>query len=97
MKNDYDDTMKSDFQALKEDLKERHDKRVADTPRRVQFAIEQLEKNEIEYEVKNASIGHIHAWRKSDGKLFQFWAGTGKILGQENKRGIFAFIDIVRR
>ena len=77
--------------------KEQRDKRVADTPRRLQFAIEQLKKNEIEYSVKNTSIGHIHAWRKSDGKLFQFWAGTGKILGQENKRGIHAFIDIVRR
>lgn len=97
MKNDYDETMKPYFKALKEDLKERHDKRVADTPRRVQFAVEQLEKNEIEYAVKNESTGHIHAWRKSDGKLFQFWAGTGKILGQENKRGIHAFISIVRR
>ena len=68
MRNDYDDTMKSDFQALKEELKERHDKRIADTPRRVQFAIEQLGKNEIEYAVKNAATGHIHAWRKSDGQ-----------------------------
>ena len=29
--------------------------------------------------------------RKSDDKLFQFYAGTGKIMGFENKRGIHSF------
>lgn len=90
--------MSKDFDCgYHEIAKEQHDKRVADTPRRVQFAKQQFEMNNIEYALKNEAIGHFHAWRKSDGKLFQFWAATGKILGQENKRGIFAFIDIVRR
>ena len=31
--------------------------------------------------------------RKSDDKLFQFYAGTGKIMGFENKRGIHSFWD----
>lgn len=61
--------------------KEQHQKRVADNPNRVQFAIEQFEKNGIEYALKNPQTGHFHCWRKSDGKLFQFYAGTGKIMG----------------
>ena len=76
--------------------KEKHKERVAKNGERIQFAIEQFKKNNIEYVLKNEEIGHFHAWRKSDGQLFQFWAGTGKILGR-NKRGIHAFIGILVR
>lgn len=79
--------MREDFDVLKQDCKKRHDERVAKTPDRVNYAIEQFEKNNIRYELKNPSIGHFHCWRKSDGRLYQFWAGTGKILGYRN-RGI---------
>ena len=76
--------------------KEQHKERVAKNGDRVQYAKEQFEKNNIEYALKNEAIGHFHAWRKSDGQLFQFWAGTGKILGR-NERGIHAFINILTR
>lgn len=64
-----------------------HRERVAKNPERVEYAIKQFERNNIEFQLKNAEIGHFHCKRKSDGKLYQFWAGTGKILGYRN-RGI---------
>lgn len=77
--------------------KEKHAQRVAQNGNRVEFAKQQFEKNNIEYALKNEAIGHFHAWRKSDGRLFQFWAGTGKILGEETRRGIADFIAILKR
>ena len=74
---------------------EQHRERVAKNPDRIQYAIEQFEKlfekNNIEYQLLNASTGHFHCWRKRDGKLYQFGAGTGKILGYRN-RGIHLLI-----
>ena len=67
--------------------KEKHKQRVNENPNRIDFAISQFENNNIKYELKNQTIGHFHCWRKSDNKLFQFWASTGKILGYRN-RGI---------
>lgn len=66
---------------------EQHKERVAKNPNRIDYAIRQFEKNNIEYRLLNPSNGHFHCWRKVDGKLFQYWAGTGKILGYRN-RGI---------
>ena len=88
---------REDFDAIKQEAKVRHDKRVADTPNRVQYAIKQFEKNDIEYELKNAQTGHFHCRRKSDDKLFQFYAGTGKIQGCENRRGIHALIALLTK
>lgn len=79
--------MREVFDAVKADCKARHDERVAKTPDRIDYAIEQFEKNGIRYELKNETIGHFHCWRKSDNRLYQFWASTGKILGYRN-RGI---------
>jgi len=79
--------MREVFDAMKEDCKKRHDERVAKTPERIEFAIKQFEEKNIKYELKNEANGHFHCWRKSDGRLYQFWAGTGKILGYRN-RGI---------
>ena len=79
--------MREVFDAVKADCKARHNERVAKTPDRIDYAIEQFEKNGIRYKLKNEAIGHFHCWRKSDNKLYQFWAGTGKILGYRN-RGI---------
>lgn len=75
--------------------KEQHDKRVAKNPERIQYAIEQFERHNIEYVLKNKQTGHFHCRRKSDDKLFQFYAGTGKIQGVENARGIHALIKIL--
>lgn len=37
----------------------------------------------------------FHCRRKSDDKLFQFYAGTGKIQGYDRARGIHALIKIL--
>jgi len=50
---------------------------------RIQYAVEQLVKNDIEFSLKNEQTGHLHCRRKSNDKLIQFWAGTGKIMGYE--------------
>lgn len=84
-------TLSEYWQDARTVLKKKHQERIAKTPSRIEYAIQQFENNEIKYQLKNESIGHFHCWRKSDGKLFQFWAGTGKILGYNN-RGIHLLI-----
>ena len=84
-------TLSEYWQDVRPVLKKKHQERIAKTPSRIEYAIQQFENNEIKYQLKNESIGHFHCWRKSDGKLFQFWAGTGKILGY-NKRGIHLLV-----
>ena len=74
--------------------KEKHKERVAKNPDRIRYAIEQFEKHNIEYMLKNESTGHFHCRRKTDDKLFQFYAGTGKIMGR-NERGIHNLIRIL--
>lgn len=74
---------------------EKHKDRVAKNPTRIEYAIKQFEDHNIEYELKNAQTGHFHCRRKSDDKLFQFYAGTGKIQGYSNIRGIHALIKIL--
>lgn len=86
---------KEDFEGIKQHAKEQHANRVANNPNRIQYAIEQFEKHNIEYVLKNETTGHFHCRRKSDDKLFQFYAGTGKIMGFENKRGIHALIKLL--
>lgn len=78
-------------------LKEKHVERVSKNPERVDFAIKQFEQNDIEYQLKNPATGHFHCWRKSDGKLFQFYAGTGKIQGHTRVRGIHALISMLKK
>jgi len=62
---------------------------------RVQYAIEQFKANNIEFTLKNETSGHFHCRRKSDDELFQFWAGTGKILGFDGLRGIHSLIELL--
>lgn len=76
--------------------KEKHNKRVAKNADRIKYAIKLFEENSIEYILKNEQIGHFHCKRKSDDKLFQFWAGTGKILGYEKARGIHSLIKLLK-
>lgn len=76
--------------------KKLHKERVAKTPERIEYAIQQFEAHGIKYALKNSQTGHFHCWRKSDGKIFQFYAGTGKIMGM-NIRGINAVINLLER
>lgn len=74
---------------------EQHRKRVAKTPERIAYAIQQFEAHGIRHALKNDQTGHFHVWRKSDGRLFQFYAGTGKIQGYDRVRGIHGLIKIL--
>lgn len=74
---------------------EKHKERVAKNPDRIEYAIKQFEEHNIEYVLKNAQTGHFHCRRKSDDKLFQFYAGTGKIQGFNNVRGIHNLIKML--
>ena len=87
--------MREDFDTLKEHNKQKHGERVAKTPSRVEYAIRQFEKHDIEYQLKNPEIGHFHCYRKCDDKRFEFWAGTGKIKGYDYARGIHALIRLL--
>lgn len=62
---------------------------------RIEYAKQQLNIHNIEYTLKNELTGHFHCRRKSDDKLFQFYAGTGKIQGVENVKGIHQLIKIL--
>lgn len=62
---------------------------------RVQYAAEQLKSNNIEFTLKNETSGHFHCRRKSDDKLIQFWAGTGKILGFDDVKGIHGLVNLL--
>jgi FAD/FMN-containing dehydrogenase len=82
------------YDAMRELAKENHRARVAKNPQRVAFAIESFETEGIRYSLKNPQIGHFHAWDEN-GRLYQFWASTGKILGS-NRRGIKNFIRLLK-
>lgn len=73
---------------------EKHRQRVAKNPDRITYAIQQFESHGIEYQLKNEKTGHFHCWRKTDDQLFQFYAGTGKIMGR-NIRGIHNLIKLL--
>jgi len=62
---------------------------------RLQFAIEQLKKYDIEFSVKNEQSGHLHCRKKSDDSLIQFWTGTGKIMGHKSF-GIHNLIKLLK-
>ena len=72
-----------------------HFERVQKTPDRIEYAIKMFEKHGIVYVLKNKQTGHFHCTRKRDKKLFQFYAGTGTIVGIPHKRGIHALIKLL--
>lgn len=60
----------------------------------------ELQKNKINYVLKNKETGHFHTRRKYDNQLIEFYAYTGKIsiVGKiQNARGIKALIQILLR
>ena len=82
------------YRDYKKHRKKEHAKRVSKTPSRIEFAIEMFNLHHIEWVLKNETTGHFHCWRKADDKLFQFYAGTGKIQGYEI-RGIHNLIKLL--
>lgn len=87
---------RKDFEGLREAAKRDHDARVAKTPERISYAEMQFERHGIRYELKNEITGHFHVW-DPQGRLYQFWAGTGKILGEENRRGIHQMVKMIQK
>ena len=83
-----------DMKEAFEPYREKHRQRVAKNPERIAYAKKQLEEHGIEYTLKNEATGHFHCRRKSDDSLIQFWAGTGKIMGYTNLRGIHNLIRL---
>lgn len=83
-----------DMKEMFEGYRELHRQRVAKNPDRIAYAVKQLEQHGIEYTLKNEATGHFHCYRKTDDKLIQFWAGTGKIMGYTNLRGIHNLIRL---
>ncbi len=82
---------REDFEGVRQLAKENHDARVAKTPQRLKYATEQLERNGISYKICNDTTGQINCYFLN-GTVLTFYAGTGKIKGCENKRGIKSFI-----
>lgn len=84
---------REDFEGLRQLAKENHDARVAKTPQRLRYAAEQLDRNNITYKVCNETTGQINCYF-ANGTVLTFYAGTGKIKGYEQQRGIKSFIGI---
>ena len=53
--------------------------------------------NELGFEVKlkNPETGHLHCWSRK-GKLYQFFSGTGKILGRTDVEGIEGLMKLLQ-
>lgn len=86
---------REDFESLQQDTKIEQEERVVKNLSRIQYAIQQFEKNNIEYVLKNEKTGHFHCRRKSDDELFQFYANTGKIVGYKDEKGIHRLIKLL--
>ena len=71
------------WDALKAHGKEVHAERMAKMSDRIGYAKRQFQKHGIRFELVNELNGQFKCWRKSDGKMFQFFAGTGKIQGSD--------------
>lgn len=84
---------REDFEGLRDHCRQRHERRVADTPRRIEYAKKRLAEEGLEFRLLNIAIGHFHIISKR-GDVIDFWAGTGKIKGHEEERGIEAVIKI---
>lgn len=83
-----------DWKELTQIKKEQHDARVAKTPQRIEYAINQFNKFNIKFELKNKIIGHFHVFSR-EGKLYNFYASTGKIVGEDSKRGLSWMLKLV--
>lgn len=62
---------------------------------RLKYAREQLFENGIVGRVMNEETCQINV--KVRNKTYTFYAGTGKIVGEENRRGIKAFIELIKK
>ncbi len=87
---------REDFEAIKRYAKEQHDKRVAKTPSRLEYAKKILTENGIPFKVCNETTGQINCYF-ANGNVLTFYAGTGKIQGHNNIRGINSFVRLCKK
>ena len=77
--------------------KELHNKRVAKTPNRIEYSIEQFEKNNIPYELKNEVTGQFNLRKGTN--IIVYYCSTGKVLldnKPRNNRGINFTINLYK-
>lgn len=62
---------------------------------RIAYATKILVEHDVEFTIKDETAGHMQVWRKSDDKVFNFWAGTGTIESKNYpKKGIHNLVHI---
>lgn len=84
-----------DMGEMFEAYKEKRQERIAKNPQRLEYAENILKRNGIEYRVCNRTTTQINAYTAS-GKIHTFYAGTGKIRGYNNARGIHTFLRLCK-
>lgn len=66
---------------------------------RFENAIERLKESKTEYAVMNVGNGQIRVFRHSDGKGYDYWAGTGTIVPVGETRltvsGLNALMELI--
>lgn len=84
-----------DMREYFEPYKEMHKQRVAQNPQRLECAVKLLKENGITFRVCNEKTAQINCYFES-GKILTFYAGTGKIRGYKNLRGIHNFVRLCK-
>ncbi len=84
-----------DMRTFFEPYKESHKQRVAKTPQRLEYAVKLLKENGIDFRVCNEATGQINCF-VAYGKVLTFYAGTGKIQGYKDRRGIHCFVNMCK-
>lgn len=84
-----------DMGEMFEAYKELHKERVAKNPERLKYAENILKAHGIKYKVCNRETAQINAYSVG-GKTYTFYAGTGKIKGYKNARGIHTFLRLCK-
>lgn len=82
-----------DMREFFEPYKELHKERVAKNPQRLEYAVKLLKENGITFKVCNEVTGQINCYF-ANGRILTFYAGTGKIQGCKNLRGIHNFVRL---
>ena len=84
-----------DMREFYEPYKQMHKQRVAKTPERLEYAVKLLKENGITFKVCNETTGQINCYF-ANGHILTFYAGTGKIQGYKNVRGINSFVKLCK-
>lgn len=84
-----------DMRDFFEPYKQAHKDRVAKNPQRLAYATKVLADNGITFKVCDERSAQINAYF-ANGKHLTFYAGTGKIQGYRNLRGIDNFLKLCK-